>query len=397
MWHRLYKGGSSLEGGTLQQLRNLINRRNVSASTAVSGHVNEVQDFLELVIRCHIIAVAMHYFGMKSVTDEPDASVLPPGIADLPLDQRQKQFLSHLCRIVDRYIIPKQYIVNAESASTGSTPLRHSDNPHACRVELEHSYTHVAHRDSRYLPRSITQAAQRCGVPPAIRQIAIDGVFNYASAVLNDGLLLLEFCDAIREGDGKRILRCWKAMLIYFQYARHSNYAKEAILLQAAVNATATPHVSVQITWSRVVNTSGRPGRNIPVDLHNEHLNRALKTAVAGIGANIAPKTILQCGRSLKGLMDVEDIFDKEHGIHQVSTKHTCSSVVKDEDAILEELQQKSHVFDYIPGRVHHTFSSIDPNPALSIDKEKLFSIITRYKLDLQRKANVARLYKHKF
>ena len=48
--------------------------------------------------------------------------------------------------------------------------------------------------------------------------------------------------------------------------------------------------------------------------------------------------------------MDVEDIFDKEHGIHQVSTKHTCSSVVKDEDAILEELQQKSHVFDYIPG-----------------------------------------------
>ena len=63
-----------------------------------------------------------------------------------------------------------------------------------------------------------------------VRRIAVDGVFNYASALLNDGLLLLEFCDAIREGDGKRILRCWRAMLIYFQHARHSNYAKEAIL-----------------------------------------------------------------------------------------------------------------------------------------------------------------------
>ena len=64
-------------------------------------------------------------------------------------------------------------------------------------------------------------------------------------------------------------------MLIYFQHARHSKYAKEAILLQAAVNATATEHVAAQITWSRVVNTTGRPGSNIPVNLHNEHLNRA--------------------------------------------------------------------------------------------------------------------------
>lgn len=62
MWHRLYKGGSSLEGGTLQQLRNLINRRNISATTNVTGRVNEVEDFLELIVRCHIVAAAMHFF-----------------------------------------------------------------------------------------------------------------------------------------------------------------------------------------------------------------------------------------------------------------------------------------------------------------------------------------------
>ena len=60
----------------------------------------------------------------------------------------------------------------------------------------------------------------------------------------------------------------------------------------ATVNALATPQVAAQITWSRVVNPTGLPGHNIPVDLKNEHLNRALKEAVSSVGANISQKTI---------------------------------------------------------------------------------------------------------
>ena len=195
---------------------------------------------------------------------------------------------------------------------------------------------------TRRLPRTITQVIQRGEVSQSVHKISIDGIFNYALAVLNDGLLLLEFSDAIREGDGKRILRCWRAMLIYFQHAWHTNYAKEAVLLQAAVNATATLPLAAHITWSRTVNTRGGPGKNIhvPVDLHNRHLNHALKTAVAGMGANVAANTILQCGKSLKGLMQAVQNFDKEHGIHAVSTAHTHSSLVKDDNTVLKELVQ---------------------------------------------------------
>lgn len=35
MWERLYKSGSSLLAGTLMQLHNLINRRNISAKMKV--------------------------------------------------------------------------------------------------------------------------------------------------------------------------------------------------------------------------------------------------------------------------------------------------------------------------------------------------------------------------
>lgn len=95
--------------------------------------------------------------------------------------------------------------------------------------------------------------------------------------------------------------------------------------------------------------------------------------------------------------MDTEVMSDKEHDINQVSSKHTSSLVAKDEHAVLEELAQKLHVLDYNPGQEHRTFSGIRPNAALSFNKDKLFSAITKYKLDLQRKANVARLCKHNF
>ena len=44
MMNRLFSGTSSQEGGTLFQLRNLINRRNVNHVT--QGKVNEIEDFL---------------------------------------------------------------------------------------------------------------------------------------------------------------------------------------------------------------------------------------------------------------------------------------------------------------------------------------------------------------
>ena len=186
-------------------------------------------------------------------------------------------------------------------------------------------------------------------------------------------------------------------MLIYFQHAKHSNYAKEAILLQAAVNATATPHVASQITWSRTVNSKGGQGKNIPVDLHNEHLNHALKTAISSIGANVTPATIIQCGKSIKGIVDVVGCYDKEQCIHPSSAKHTGPSLAKDEECIIKELVSTSHVFDYIPGRCHHSFESIAANPSTIIDKSKLFNTIHRYKSELQRKSNVRKLYKHKY
>ena len=45
----------------------------------------------------------------------------------------------------------------------------------------------------------------------------VDGVYVYATDLLSLGLVWHGFHDAIREGDGNRILRYWKILLVIFK------------------------------------------------------------------------------------------------------------------------------------------------------------------------------------
>ena len=94
--------------------------------------------------------------------------------------------------------------------------------------------------------------------------------------------------DAIHEGDGPRLLRCWKFLLLHWRYSGHTMYAIEAIHLLGAVHATATPRVAHELTWCRSVNSCGGSGNNIPVDLFMEHLNRTLKDYISSSCANVS-------------------------------------------------------------------------------------------------------------
>ena len=67
------------------------------------------------------------------------------------------------------------------------------------------------------------------------------------------GLLLLEFKDLIRYGDGERDLQFWKVMFLYFRATGHTNYTLEAmslLLLTATSLCRATDMESLrEYTW----------------------------------------------------------------------------------------------------------------------------------------------------
>ena len=100
---------------------------------------------------------------------------------------------------------------------------------HADRVATEQSYTVSSQQQQQKKARSLPSFLNKLGDEPhtstAIKSKPPDGIFNYASAILNDGLLVMELRDAIHEGDGDRIMRAWKFMLGYFRFGRHTNYS----------------------------------------------------------------------------------------------------------------------------------------------------------------------------
>ena len=56
---------------------------------------------------------------------------------------------------------------------------------------------------------------------------------------------------------------------------------------------------AAELLWSRFINVQGKPGCNIPNDLHLEHLNRLCKTAIKGLGANKTESCITRVGKAL--------------------------------------------------------------------------------------------------
>ena len=118
-----------------------------------------------------------------------------------------------------------------------------------------------------------------------------DRVLSYAQQITALGLLYLEFQDGIHEGDGLRILRCWKFFTPLFRCANRKNYAIEAVNLQWQY-VSLSPRQAMQLMWSKFINTHGRPGGNIPADLHMEHINRACKTVMKNLGSNLTEKSL---------------------------------------------------------------------------------------------------------
>jgi len=81
-----------------------------------------------------------------------------------------------------------------------------------------------------------------------------------------------------------------------------------------------------EIKWSRTVNTQGRPGCNIPVDLHLEQLNRRLKGVLHGLGSNISAKSVKRASKSLGVIEAVGTNFEHVSGVTPTKDYHSMPS-----------------------------------------------------------------------
>lgn len=183
-----------------------------------------------------------------------------------------------------------------------------------------------------------------------------DKVCNYSVQLLRLGCFYLEFVDAICEGDGNRVVRCWKYMIPIFSASGNSNYANEAANLLIQKSYSLSPRLSAQLIWSRFVNVHGRPGKNVPVDLHMEHLNKIAKCNIRFCGSNVNAKSISRIGRAIGTLSPVLESFDTNNNVEQVSSFQKKAKIQKDIQVVVSELVKSMCFVDLDHNRKHYAF-----------------------------------------
>ena len=181
----------------------------------------------------------------------------------------------------------------------------------------------------------------------------------------------MEFCDGIREGDGGRIIRCWRYFLPMFKASGRTNYVVEAFNLLFQLQYVFTPRMKKQLMWERTINVHGKPGRNVPMDLHMEHINRACKDAMHSLGSNIDEAAVARIGKGIGEMMEVTDKFDTVNSIPRASGRHSRRSIDIDMEKVVAQLQD-AEVFSNIPKRKHQAFPKFQANPSRGVTAKQV-------------------------
>ena len=203
-----------------------------------------------------------------------------------------------------------------------------------------------------------------------------DSKFNYATDLLTMCLLWHGFHDAVKEGDGDRIVLYWKLLLPVFKQQGHHNYAKEAFTFLAKTLFLSERKIT-ELMWNRTVNTSGRAGCNIPCDLHMEHLNRTLKSMLQNIGPNANSSSVDRAAKSLGIVSQVCKNFEAETDVMVTKPHSSYPSFSKDLEKMTALLVDEK-VFNEQEGR---TLKMYNKQPFLASLKWETISTWVKSKI----------------
>lgn len=196
-----------------------------------------------------------------------------------------------------------------------------------------------------------------------------DKVYNYTRVLCHYGALVAEIRDAWAEGDGERIVRCWRLFMPHFKAAGCTKYALEALRLQIQLE-TLSPNLAHQVKWHRFVNTRGGLGMNIPCDLYNEHVNKLVKTIIQNMGSNLTEKALQRAVRCVTPLNAICKQFDTESQVPHTTSAHSTKSDAQDIEKVASLVLRLKLAAQQSGPRNHKSFPTMNINPLDKWDKK---------------------------
>ncbi|CAB4009980.1 hypothetical protein AC249_AIPGENE16794 [Paramuricea clavata] len=141
-----------------------------------------------------------------------------------------------------------------------------------------------------------------------------DYVYNYHRGKLVFGLLLLEFEDAVKEGDGARLTNVYKLALLFYKCYGHQKYAYVTLLYLVKMRSTLMEQAN-SFTWNRFYNHYGGKSKNISLDLRMEQLNKLLKSQLRALGSNINETNAGRVANAIEGVELILGSIDNDYSL----------------------------------------------------------------------------------
>lgn len=317
---------------------------NINAKTKnVLDNFNYCKDFVELETDAFIVAAVMKHFNMKSLEDH---QVVPQVVQKGTKETRRVWIHKQAKKMLEKFVMTRQSEECTDMVETVTEANQRK--VFFCNVCGKRYFYEKArdNHEKKQHPESSMSSESEAGHSSASSTLPReDYVYNYACVRLSFGMLLRNFNDAVREGDGVRILRCWKFLLLIYKANKHHKYAFAALHLIAKTISLLTPQQAKRLVWNRTVNNRGGEGRNISLDLRLEHLVHLLKELLANLGVNLTIPAAERCSKALKAVEDLLASVDSQLEVKRPSGRHTVTRSKADFEAIVKELNVKGDVF----------------------------------------------------
>lgn len=191
------------------------------------------------------------------------------------------------------------------------------------------------------------------------------------------GLILFEFDDAIKEGDGDRLHDFYRFALLLYKANGKTKYSYVILLYLIKLAGMLSEKAAHNLKWNRFFNKYGLKGGNIPLDLRMEHLNKVVKTMWKSLGSNINEVSAERIANTVEPVELIIDSIDKEcdrTSSYGFRAQGNPEAAVAQVTADLMQLR----AFQYQSGRLGHpSFLNFPSNLLKKLDYRDLHSWIT--------------------
>lgn len=318
----------------------------------------------------------MQHFGMQSVNDSPVVNVYTGQANDI--HAKKDYVINQVKSFIEIHVVTHVTELSQQAPTSNDLQCRFCGKryvrPSALSKHEEEKHDFKASSDG-----IITNDAAKKGETKKDEHKAKkdDGVYNYTHVTLVLLLLRVNFNDAVKLGDGKRVLRLYKFFCLYYKVSNCPKYAFATLHLQAQVNCLLSPRLAYSLTWNRFVNHQGKLDTNFPMDMDVEHDNKAFKSDIHSFKGEITDKSIARVSHSTEPTDAIISSYDKCTRVRKPSGKHTVMTTDDDIMTLVEHLQE-GEVYRKIPGRYHNAFPSMKHDILTELDNDDLKKWISK-------------------